>query len=285
VEVYLDLRAAREVTGRVEAPEGTNLRLVRVVVEGEELATASENEWDWQPGMRKGHRVRPDGTFRIPVATDRPVTLQPWHPILVPSAEGGAVAVTEETGEVVLRLESGNEASFPVPEGAGWTGFSGHAGVRVALYRGEPFGLPVADFYALIENGRARFGGFDPGTWTVWIDPRSGYAPATLRDVELRAGAQDLPDPGFRVGSSLRIRVLVAEGTSVPRLSASGFREVEPAYYRHMNSDGESEVVLPGFGPGTFRVRYSAFMTERGTVERELVFDGKTDVTVDLDLR
>jgi len=282
--VFLDLRATRTLKGRVEAPPGTDFTLVRVVVEGEEIESR-EDDWGFVPGMAEGHRVRNGGVFSIDIPTDRPVTLVPWHPYLVPAAEGGAAVVSDAGGdEIVLRLAAGNEVSFPVPKGAGrdWQ----QTGIRIALFRGAASGTPAAEFFAPIEDGIARFGGFEPGTWTLWIDPRSEYAPVTLEGIELHAGAQELSSIEFRKGSSIRVRVLVPEGTNAPRILLGGRPEGDgPLYQRYLNSNGESEVVLPGFGPGTFRVWYRS-MNEAGEMHDEIVaLDGEHDLTFDLDLR
>jgi len=282
--VALDLAATRRVRGRVEGPPGADLGLARVLLEAPGIAPVEpRGGWDRRPGVPPGYPVRRAGEFEITVPTDRPVTIRAWHPVLAPAEEGGSVSLGPSDDEVVLRLDRGNEAWFAVPQGAGRR--ERPYGVRVRLYEDGDLRRPyVAELFAPVEEGVARFGGFEPGRYTVWVDPETGYAPAVLHDVELDAGSSELAVP-FSPGSAIRVQVLAKEGNAPPRIVLTGFREEEPSYHRHLNSRGEEEVVLEGFGPGLFRVRYFAMVSGGERHETTVSLDGATDALLVLDLR
>jgi len=282
--VHLDLSSVLRVSGRIEAPEGTDLRSCRVLIEGEGLGAA--NQGRWMPGGEppSGVYVRGEGEFSVTVPGDRPVTLRPWHPWLSPAAEGGVAVIDGESADVVLRLVEGNEVQVPVPERAGGS-FRGERSLRVFQYESDPIGKPLGVFHAPIVDDVGRFGGLPPGTWTLWIDPETDYAPVTLRDVRVEPGVTTLAEPEFGPGSTLRVRVLVPEGQDVPRIYAGARKLDEPVIHRLLNSEGETVVLLPGLDAGRYAVTLSTIMELGQHPSQELEVDGVTDVELELDLR
>jgi hypothetical protein len=228
--------------------------------------------------------VRPDGRFKILVPGDRPVTVRAWHPILVAGPRGSKV-ISSPVEDILLELVLETSARFivePAPKP------TLHSEIRVLLYEGLAEGPPVSEHVALIgEDGSIRFGGFKPGSWTLWIDVPD-YAPLTLRDVALGAGQTDLGLAPLSRGSSVRVTVLTGPNVSVPRIGVFAFHQDAPQYTRGMNSRGGApEAVLHGLGPGRFKVRFSTIMGGGGNRNREetIVVDGKNDAQLTLDLR
>jgi hypothetical protein len=143
------------------------------------------------------------------------------------------------------------------------------------------------DGLATIEDGVARFSGYEPGTYAMWIDPLSAYAPLVLPRVELSSGPTDLGALEFSPGSTLRIRLLVAEGSTPPRASAYVFHKETQVTRRVRNQAPQEpldEIVVCGIGAGEYVVGIEVRMTNTSFNER-IRFDGRSEVTVDLDVR
>ena len=142
----------------------------------------------------------------------------------------------------------------------------------------EPLGRNAA-----IVDGVARFA-VPRGTWTLWIDAGEDFAPLELRDVAV--DDVTLLEPAtFEPGSAVRVRLLVSPGEAAPRIYVSASHEGLPASFRSRNSRGETEVVLAGLGPGRFRVAAMATMAKQRLPEREVELDGRSELTLDFDLR
>ena len=220
----LDLGTVGIVKGRVDVPEGENPAGVLVVLEGGPAF--------WQrPWVGRPH-VTPRGAFaftgkggefQLRVPGDRPVTLRPHAPTLVP-APGGTETLTKPREDVVLRLAHGALATvhFADPLGARrWPMPFGIAPTcPVLLYRDAVKGEPVARLEgALTADGdRVSFSHFEPGAYTIWIDADS-RAPVTLADVELTAGKTELRAPGPDPGATLVLDLLLPDGQDAPRIS------------------------------------------------------------------
>lgn len=280
--VLLDLSATAELSGRIVGPEGCDLSLARVLVEGGDVKIEVD-PWNQRPGTPAGSvPVRgEDGSFKVRIPTDRPVTLRAWHPILRAASDHGALTITGAAGEVVLALEVGTLCVFDVPEG---TGEGRPLGLRVLLFDGVVDADPVGEFSASIDAGRARFGGFAPGRYTLWIDPASEFQPLVLADVALGESETDLGAQSFSRGSSIRFRIAVPAGQSPPRISAWAWSLGRPEYRRGLNSEGEAEVVLSGFGAGTFQLSYGPVMGASAQERRPLTLDGEHDELIELGL-
>jgi len=263
VEVTLDLRSASYAEGRIEAPEGTAMDDVRVVVEGVTQARSPEDG------------VRPDGTFRVRVPGDRVVRLRPTHPLLAAAGPDGCATVQAGRSGIVLRLAPGPTARFrPPPLAVGPV-----AQPRVLLFRRAVGPEPVSEHRVVLSNGVARFGGFAPGAWIAWFD-LPGHAPVAA-NVELGGeGETDLGDVRPPAGSTLRVERADAEG---------GLRDVTvvaldpPAYLRRNQPDANSDVLVPGLGAGRFRARLLVALKGGGgltTIDRTFEADGRAPVTI-----
>jgi hypothetical protein len=280
--VRLDLGLTLRVSGRVLAPEGTDLSLARVLVEGPELGVEAE-WWAREPGFPgNAERVRADdGSFAVQVPLDRRVTLRAWHPVLRAAPEEGAVTIEGSGSDVVLRLEPGPTCSFDVPDRSRR---GNSEGLHVLLFDGPVTCKPLAEFHAPVRDGRATFGGFTPGEYTLWVDPRDAWSPLVLEGIELGAGDNDLGAPAFAHGSRLRFRFQFEDGESAPRIFVSAERrDACPPLFRRLNSSGEEEVVLGGLAAGRYRVRWSG-INSSGSKEKEVVLDGEQDEVIDVQL-
>jgi len=275
IELYLDLSAIEWASGRVELDDPDELERVRVRV----LDPQAEPSATWRPGTEPPEGTWPrGGNFRVQVPGDREVTVAAWHPWLVPGPEQGPVRLRGGREGLVLRLVAGDELRLPVPQLGPYV-----RAIRIARHAGEPAGAPAEWHHAPVLDGVARCA-LPRGTWTLWIDPKYEFAPLVLRDVAV-AGVSELPAAGFARGSSVRVRILVPEAQSFPRLGLFATHLGEPEYGRVVNSDGEEVAVLSGLGPGRFRVSFSTVMGNDAPVERVVELDGASDVELELDLR
>jgi RNA polymerase sigma factor (sigma-70 family) len=272
----LDLSRAGEVSGRVEVPEGVSVDLARVHVAGEGIS---------ETGVHPGTApipVRPDGTFRLAVPGDVPVTLRVSHALLRPAEDGGVVQVVEPRDDVVLRLERGPVVSMGFEQEIenAWSGT-----VHVQGFVGEPGANP--DFLAecVSRSGRLSFGAPPDGTYTLWFDIPP-YAPLVIRDVRIEGEDVDLGIRRCETGSSLRVKALVPDGAAAPRLSVWVRPTEPPLYSRGLNSNGETEVVLGGIGPGRHRVVAMPVMGARAgqQVQLEMDFDGEPGSVEEIEL-
>lgn len=271
--VELELGGIQWASGRVELPDASELERVRVVVEG---GGEPENELRGFDALRpSGARVDRDGSFRVRVPGDRPVRLVPWHPWLAPAREG-SIELRDGREGIVLRLVEADEVVLRIPQ-------VDARELRVARYAGDPSGEPIEWRPAPIVDGRARFAA-PRGRWTFWIDPTADFAPFVLRGIAVD-GRTELDAPALDAGSSLRVHLLVPEGSAPPRIGLFAFAQGEPSYTRGLNSRGEAEVVLAGLGAGRFRVSMGTVMAHGDTQQRELELDGKSDRELELDLR
>ena len=276
VRVELDLASLEWVTGRVELEDPEQFGRVRVFVEG----AADESAQVWRPGSEPPEGVWPrDGEFRLRVPAGREVTLVAWHPWLVPDGQAGRVTLNGGQDGVVLRLVQGDELRLPL------TGGSFADGVRVARHAdgADPTGEPLAWHHAVVVEGVLRCA-LPAGRWNLWLDASGKLAPLVLRGVEI-AGVTELPAMSFGAGSSLRVRVQSPEGSDPPRIYVYAESLVAPFYHRSINSRGEAEVLLPGLGPGRFRVKMSVIMDHSRTPEQEVELDGESEVSLDFEPR
>jgi hypothetical protein len=280
--VVLDASGSGWVTGRIECAAESDLVHARVVVDGVEQAAEFRGGPPRLNAKLPGASLAKGGTFRVRVPGDRDVTFRAWHPWLTPAHDGGAITLRKPQDGVVLRLETGPVVNLPLTSaGAPATTRT----LRIAAYHGAVTGAPLATYTAVVEAGNAKFGGLEPGTWTLWIDPTEEHAPFTLADVEVKAGETTLPTVALTNGSMVRVRVLSPPGGTTPRMYVNVRRAGGPEFTRQINSRGEAEIVLGGFDRARYTVqsRTSSDWSKSQTVEVEL--DGVHDAIVDYDAR
>ena len=155
--------------------------------------------------------------------------------------------------------------------------------VRVRLYKDDVEG-PGGQLTGLLGATAEEvvFGGFEPGTYTVWIDTLTA-APLVLHNVKLTDANIDLGTHNVSVGSRLLIHVKVKEGQSPSRMHLWATPVDQPAYTRGTDATGET-VILSGLGKGRFRVS-GGFYAGTGGIQEEIEFDGKNDIERTIDLR
>jgi hypothetical protein len=271
----LDLSRVGDVRGRIVGPRGIDLSATRLEIE--EVESPHVTKWEW----KRRSVVSRDGTFRVRVPGDRVLTLRATHPATGDADEGGTARVEKPQDGVVLSLGGGPTAHLrfdPAWDGKGAT----HG--RVLLFTGEPDGSPRFTSRLVVEGGAARFGGFAPGRWTAWIDV-PGFAPVVLREITLGEEPTDLGTVRLQRGSTLRFRLQVPEGQVAPPVYVAVWGKTEPLYARYVTSSGESEVVVPGFGPGAFDLRVSRTNGGATLLQDMVTLDGSRDREWTLDLR
>jgi hypothetical protein len=269
-EVRLDLARAGWVKGRVLAPEGTAMREVRVIQDG--AAPVSDGS------PLPGESVWQDGTFQIRYGGGPRVTLRPWHAVLAPAA---VVPIDGPREGVTLQLLEGVRARLrpdPVPK------LENYDPMRVLLFHGPPSVAPVSEHNPRLVDGVVEFGGFAPGTYTIWFYTAT-FAPVVLPDVELREGVTDLGRVALAAGSGIRLRILTREGQDCPAVFLTARALDGPAYTRRLNNDDARECVVRGLGPGRFQVEYHQLHSSVGRRQETILLDGQTEVLITMDLR
>lgn len=286
-ELVLDYTRIAAIAGRVEVPEGVPPYEADLLLEVDGIEPETLN-----PMWRQPRRPGKDGTFRIHIPGDRKVRLWVRHARLAPDPKRGSVETVGGIEGVVLALVPGPSLRFRIPQYFAkyrerfekyptWQ----RPPAEVRLFRDEPAGRPEFTVTAQAGDREWKGGGFPPGTYTLWIDvPES--VPVVRRGVKLDEDA-DLGDLPMEPGSTLRIRVLVKEPFAAPRIDVWANRLDEPRYYRGVNSNGESVVVVTGLAAGRYRVTGGVTMAMGSgrMLNEEIEADGATDIERTLDLR
>ncbi len=244
--VRLDLASVGWIEGKVVGPAGASLQGARVLVEGKDNAGQS---WAGAP-------VKQDGTFRIRLGRNRTSTLYVTHPTLRAAQNGGRVRVRGSESSVTLRLERGGEARFrittPKTEGPPGPG-AASAGVRIRLFKGAVGPEPLRTIRPVKDGDGYRFGGFEPGVYTLVIETGNAHVPVVKKNVTLGDGTTDLGAIDPKKGTTLRVRL--GRRDKATRLWVTAVRKDEPTYTRTGSSrEPGGDAVCSGLGAGTYAV-------------------------------
>jgi len=191
-QLTMDLRSTGWVRGRVEVPDGLSFEGVGVGIVGR----PSDQRGFALPGAPAQQALpvsSKDCTFWVRVPGTRPVTIRLYHATLAPHPTRGQVTLTRPQEGVVLQAIRGAVAMIRFQTPATIFVNPGRPRpVSVRLYQGEVEGegVPLAGTLDG-EHRNVEFGGFDPGTYTVWIDV-PGCAPVIRKGAALGDGATDL---------------------------------------------------------------------------------------------
>jgi RNA polymerase sigma-70 factor (ECF subfamily) len=281
VELRFDVSQVGDVQGRVRVPDGVDPTTVGVNLLDASTGKPLPNPHGWKRGQ-----VNKEGVFYVRVPGSREVLLVPSHAFLRPATVGGQVRMTKPRTGVVLRMIRGPTATLrfdPAPELPRHR--KSDPRLRVLLFADEVKGEPLHVVEAPLKDDRIQFGGFEAGTYTLWIDV-PGAAPVILEGVRLGDGQTDLGTTRTSPGTTVRLRILVKEGEAVPRVGVSAHGEGNPKYFRWTNTRGESVVELKGLGLGKFRFQVTAQMGALPkNIDRTIQADGTGIIEQVLDLR
>ncbi len=289
-----NLSAVGSVRGRVEVPRGTNPADVGILVEGLVSGTSGTSGTSGavpiQP-MAPGRALLPpgargigaDGRFEVRVPGDRDVTLEAWHPL---HRSAGVVVVRAPRDDVVLRLDAAPTATFTLGAEVDDARTSSVV-TRVLLFRGPPGGEPAYTLTPVTQDRRAVFGGYEAGTYTVWIDTLH-FAPLVRSSVALPNGETDLGLVSFTKGSTVHLDVRTRDGADRPPMRMHAGRLDEPTYARAALLLGPARAEVSGLGPGRFEI-FVIRLGDPGSgppvlLKEEIEVDGVHDTTVVLDL-
>ena len=308
-EVYMDLSVLTFTEGRIELPDGYNVRQARVSKE-----TGSQDRG-------RGTAARKDGTFQLRSVRGEPLELTVTHPLLVAAKTGGIAKTKGGAQNVVLRLEPGSEVQFkvagldlkgsrgPVSDeermamervlvesgGDGPIAFSGRGRVPVSfrVYRGGTLsGDPLRRGTPIAEEGVLRIGGLEPGTYSFFME-RSGFAPKRMVGVELGKGVKDLGTIAFSEGSKIKVTLVSPDGKPLPnawgRLRCLG----TPTYNRSAHNRGKPELQFSGLGAGRFQLAVTVQGTnpygpggDGGKIfDKEVAVDGSNDMAITVEVK
>jgi len=225
--------------------------------------------------------LRPDadGTFSIRIGSGMPVFLSAWHPLLGFSTP---LRVAGPQDDVVLHLRAGPETlvHLKLPPG----GFKrARLGSRIVLL--DKTGKPAFTTYPIRIGGTLRFGGYAPGTWTLWIDG-GAFAPTILPDVRLGKETTELKNVAFSRGSSIEVEFLLPAGAKRPPVRLRAEALGEPGYVRSTIIGGNRTPILTGLGKGRFRFLVRALMQgARVLDDGEVEVEGNESTKVTIDMR
>ncbi len=259
-EVAVDLSTSVQITGRVTAPAGTSLTRARVLVEGRDDPS---NGWT-------GARVGGDGVYRLRALAGQTLRLRVTHPTLSAAARGGSATVVAGGKGPELRLEAGAQATFRVAGlASGSVGTASIAGtgggVEVKLYKGAVGAELVLSVQPERAAGTYTFGGYTPGTYTLWIAHGTQHPPTIRAGVSLAAGLTDLGTITPAQGTTLILELAGGAGSSPTGIWASVTALGTPSYARSASGGPDGSVLtVPGLGKGSFRVLVRA-SSARGT--------------------
>ena len=279
-ELVVELGAMGWIEGTVEVPEGMKASDARVFVEGLPEGTYPPTVY-----------VRRDGSFKVKVPTNRDLTLRPRHPLLRPLPGSETLVVRAPKKDLRFVMIEGPLLVVSWPGPAPEAPRHQLHRIGVTLHSPDQSGSAVGTWELLREKDETvwRGGGFAPGTYDLLFDV-PGYVPFKVESVKIEDGDNPLTLPTPDRGTTIRIRLLVEEGQSPPRIFASAHHQGEPRYVRYLNSRGEAEVLLSGLGTGRYKVQ--AFpMRDMGrpkrsvAIDEEIEVDGKSDLTFELDFR
>jgi hypothetical protein len=270
VQVHLDLQdawppRAPVVSGFVSGP-GLDLRLAEVVAVGPR-------------GDRRQAPVASDGTFVLPWSGPGILEVSANHPQA--AAPTPPLSLTGPRDDIRLRLRSRHRASARLVPGA--APHPGGTEPRVRLVPAAPGRRPLTLDVSLAD-GRARFGGFFPGRYTLWFD-LPGVLPLKLKDVTLADGVTDLGTLSPAPGTRLRFRILGRAGETVPELTIAALALQAPRYQRSLHTAGADHAVLPGLRAGGFQVNAWERHTGLRVWSRRVDADGTNDLPLEIDLR
>ncbi|MAG58795.1 MAG: hypothetical protein CMJ83_21105 [Planctomycetes bacterium] len=221
----LNLAVATTLRGTVTVPKDYHVEDVRI------LRVGPTNAGDFR-GARTGITSDARGRFTVHTLDSDSVTIQPWHPQLVPLEEQRTVALDPATEPTILLLP-GTQASFrpelPLPQR-----FLTDGRIRVLLLHADTDRI-VSTHEARRIGDRFIFGGFMPGRYRVWIDP-----PSMLK---------------WREGSYTSIvRLRWPDGPATYEVEVVVSALDQPRYVRRKRARGRSRVIVPGLRAGRFRV-------------------------------
>jgi hypothetical protein len=278
-EVRLDLRTAGYVHGRVEIPLLQSFTGAEVELADELRTPANQRSAAGVATVRER-----DGTFSFRVPGNRDVRLRVTHPTLRADPRAGTAEVREPRAGVVLKLVHGPTAMVRFDREVIGPNYRRQKGpLAVRLYDGEAVGEPRARLTAMLDADgmSASFGGFEPGTWTVWVDTPP-YVPAVLRGVSLADGPNDLGTASLSEGSSFVLEVKVKEGQSPPRYSLQLCSEESVPYVRNALPHARR---VTGLARGRYRLVVHSSGGARTLPSEIIEFDGASEVRRTLDLR
>ncbi len=285
VDVTLDLRKAGYVRGTVIVPEGTPLTGLKVAPEG----TAPPNRMtvELDPGLKPPiARVDPKtGAFAYRVPGTKGITLRVYHRTLRPHPTRGFATVRVPREGVDLAAVAGGIATVRLSKPPRIQLNPGRPRpVAVRLYKDEVKGKgQLLSGMLDAKHTTVTFGGYQPGTWTIWIDIPAAM-PVVLEDQSLGEGDADLGLVDLHPGSRLRLDIKAKKGASPPGLTVFAQKLGEPTYTRRLDSMGD-EATLEGIGPGRFRIMALAQGGGVDALIEEIEFDGESEVVRTFDAR
>ncbi len=270
------------VTGHIEFPDG-------VPMDGEFALFVEAN------GTRRGAKpgrpgngivLTPDGHFSVTIPDGQATTLRVLHPTYPTDSEYGSATVSGTESGVVLRLARGGVTTLRIPGDAQVDALP--ATLPVVFFATEELGEPV-DMKLATRNGHElRIGGHPIGTFTLWVDLRSRYAPVVLRDVELPDGGGGVIDLDLTEGASVAVRITdddvraqsVREGALLRATWAS------PGGFKHSRTSRVSDdapLVVTGLLPGTYEIQLRVMGAASKTAKQTVTIESP-DQRLELDL-
>jgi hypothetical protein len=190
------------------------------------------------------------------VVPDRTETLTITHPDLAAAPGSRSVQVSGRTAGVTLRLVERSVARFRLHPETRPVLTPNHLALppRIRLYVGDTLTDPAYEEELVVGEGEARFGGFAPGRYTVWIDIPP-FAPRVLTGVDLGARTTDLGEVRLDEGLAVHVRVKPRPGGAVGLLNLQARAVEGPETTRGILERTGHEITLTGLRPGKHHVQ------------------------------
>ena len=276
VVLDVDLSKAGYVKGTVRTPAGDPASGTQLWAVYVDPATGKE-----QAGDRTC--VGSAGVFKLRVLGGREIRIMVHHPLY--GLRGLPWLVVDGSrSDLAVELQDHGMAHFEVSEPGLTPMFEcGTERFEVLLFHPREMDSPAYRLVATsLETGYA-FGGYIPGTYTVWLN-LPPYEPVLLEDVHLGPGKVELGTIEPHRGADVRLRF---EGRKRGTKQAIHVRATylgTPSYRRSLRVDGQRQSThsMEGLCPGPWSIRVSgggglAQATKRVWIEEE----GQTVVQLD----
>ena len=253
-EQALDLSRVIEVHGRIEVPDGHRPRQVLVLVEGRPKRMRRFGGGGPQPQVEYGR----DGDFTLRMAAGAREVLLATHKSLTPETAGGRIVVSATGPTPIVKFVRGAQVRLRFHPDTLPTGLHRRSPkANIQLFKGKPGSQPVLKRELAVVDGAIEFGGYEPGTYTLWIDAPP-FAPTVIEGVVLGADAQDLGEVRLEEGLAIVAQLSFGTDQVRPPISLSAWSRSPPTFFRTIlvRKPGD-QVVLRGLLPGNYLVRVS----------------------------
>jgi hypothetical protein len=268
-ELAIDLTSFGNAEGRVLGPADAPVAnaLLRVIPEASDLGFRRVAEHTCSSSS---------GRFRIRVRGDGPTVVQVIHPMLRLSGRRDAVSIEGAQEGITIHMERGPTATIYSNSTIEPTSSVCDFGtVAVKLFSGGVSEDPVHDLLAIVTKEGLTFGGYSPGTYTLWVDANP-FAAVTQADVVLGSGHTNLGRMELGAGEEVNLFIDGNYEISRDELRVVATYRGMPSHRRvfELRELDSSSVALPGLVAGQWSLMISSRSLNRRILRNVVVTRG-----------